>query len=305
MAERRWTVVVVPNGSGNSRIIELSQTALKLLASVGVVALVGALLLGYATVSRSVNIARSERLERENRRLASELGVLHARMNTLADTLQRLASRDTRIRLLANLDPIRPEVLAAGIGGPAAPAGGPAPGPLAERAADVRVDLNALIRRANLLSSSYKEALDSLESHRERLEATPSIMPTRGWLTSAFQAMREHPLLHVTRPHEGIDITAPMGTPIEAPAAGTVRSAGWETGFGQTVIIDHGYGIETRFAHCSRLLVRPGDRVQRGQRIALVGNSGLTVGPHLHYEVHVHGRPVDPLRFVLPEAIFD
>jgi murein DD-endopeptidase MepM/ murein hydrolase activator NlpD len=128
-------------------------------------------------------------------------------------------------------------------------------------------------------------------------------MPTQGWLTSAFSSMRSHPILHMSRPHEGIDVTAPMGTPIEAPAAGVVRDAGWEPGYGNTIVIDHGFGTVTKFAHASKILVREGQRVSRGQRIALVGNTGLATGPHLHYEVHVNGRAVDPLRYVLPEHV--
>jgi murein DD-endopeptidase MepM/ murein hydrolase activator NlpD len=128
-------------------------------------------------------------------------------------------------------------------------------------------------------------------------------MPTQGWLSSAFSAMRVHPILHMARPHEGIDISAPMGSPIEAPAAGVVTDAGWETGYGNTITIDHGFGIVTKFAHASKLLVKNGQRVSRGQRIALVGNSGLATGPHLHYEVHVNGRPVNPLKYVLPEGV--
>jgi murein DD-endopeptidase MepM/ murein hydrolase activator NlpD len=96
-----------------------------------------------------------------------------------------------------------------------------------------------------------------------------------------------------------------MGAPIEAPAGGVVTSVGWETGYGNTVEIDHGFGISTRFAHCSKVLVRAGQRVSRGQQIALVGSTGLATGPHLHYEVHVNGKPVDPLKYVLPEAIVD
>ena len=84
---------------------------------------------------------------------------------------------------------------------------------------------------------------------------------------------------------------------------GTVASAGWEAGYGQTVTIDHGYGVVTKFAHASKLLVRRGERVKRGDRVALVGNTGLATGPHLHYEVIVNGRPVDPLRYVLPDNI--
>ncbi|HET7109607.1 MAG TPA: M23 family metallopeptidase, partial [Gemmatimonadales bacterium] len=102
-----------------------------------------------------------------------------------------------------------------------------------------------------------------------------------------------------------IDVAAPTGTPIEAPAAGRVVEVGWESGYGNVVVLDHGYGIETKFAHTSKVLVRTGQRVKRGDRIALVGSTGLATGPHLHYEVHVNGRPVNPLRYVLPEVVAD
>jgi murein DD-endopeptidase MepM/ murein hydrolase activator NlpD len=176
---------------------------------------------------------------------------------------------------------------------------------LVKRAVESRVDVGTLIRRANLLAWSFQEAAESLSSHRDRLEATPSIMPTQGWLSSAFSSMRTHPVLHVARPHEGIDVTAPAGTPIEAPAAGVVVKAGWTTGYGNMVEIDHGYGVVTRYAHASRLVARRGQRVQRGQVIAFVGRTGLAVGPHLHYEVHINGHPVNPLRFILPGVIAD
>jgi murein DD-endopeptidase MepM/ murein hydrolase activator NlpD len=271
--------------------------------AVGGVVVLG-LLAGYVTVSHTTDLSRAARLQQENASLAREIGELHGRLVTLADTLTRISQRDARIRVLANLDPIDPQVQAAGIGGPASSEIGLAGlAGVSRRTADIRVDLGALIRRANLLASSFKEAADSLALHTARLAATPSIMPTQGWLSSAFSSMRSHPILHMARPHEGIDVSAPMGSPIEAPAAGVVTDAGWETGYGNTIIIDHGFGIVTKFAHASKLLVRNGQRVSRGQRIALVGNSGLATGPHLHYEVHVNGRPVNPLKYVLPEGV--
>lgn len=309
MAERKWTIVLVPPGSGASRVIEVSQRLLK--GAAGIAAVLGslALLLGYGTVSRSVDLERSARLERENARLAEELGQLHGQLSELGDTLRTIATRDARIRLLANLEPNDPSVQQAGIGGPVDRSTDldslARSGVLGRRTAEIRVDMGALIRRANLLAASFDEAKDSLQNHRERLAAMPSIMPTTGWLSSAFQRMRSHPILHISRPHEGIDVTAPMGTPIQSPAAGTVVSAGWEAGYGNVIEVDHGFGIRTRFAHASKLLARSGQRVQRGQMIAEVGNTGLATGPHLHYEVHVHGKPVDPMRYVLPDVIVD
>jgi murein DD-endopeptidase MepM/ murein hydrolase activator NlpD len=305
MAKRRWTVVFVPHGSEPSKIIEVSYGLIKTAIGGAALGLAAALLVGYATMARTADLSRTAHLQDENSRLAQEIGELHGRLSSLSDTLTRIGQRDARIRVLANLEPIDPQVQAAGIGGPtlASRPGLLNAGPAVRRSEEIRVDLNALIRRANLLASSFEEAKDSLASHSQRLAATPSIMPTQGWLTSAFSSMREHPILHIARPHEGIDVTAPMGSPIEAPAAGVVTDAGWESGYGNTVTIDHGYGVTTKFAHASKLLVKRGQRVQRGQRIALVGNTGLATGPHLHYEVHVNGRPVDPLKYVLPDRV--
>jgi murein DD-endopeptidase MepM/ murein hydrolase activator NlpD len=304
MAKRRWTLVLVPHGSEPSRIVEVSHTVLRAGAVVVGACVILAGIAGYATISKTSELSRAARLQQENASLSREIGELHGRLVSLSDTITQISQRDARIRVLANLEPIDPQVQEAGIGGPGTSdlslsglTG------LTRRSAEVRVDLGALIRRANLLASSFKEAADSLSVHTARLAATPSIMPTQGWLSSAFSAMREHPILHLARPHEGIDVSAPMGSPIEAPAAGVVSDAGWETGYGNTVTINHGFGIVTKFAHASKILVKVGQRVSRGQRIALVGNSGLATGPHLHYEVHVNGRPVDPLKYVLPEGV--
>jgi murein DD-endopeptidase MepM/ murein hydrolase activator NlpD len=305
MAKRRWTLVLVPHGSEPSRIVEVSYNVLRLAAAAAGCMVVLALLAGYATISHTTDLSHAARLQQENASLARQLGELHGRLASLTDTLSSISERDARIRVLANLEPIDPQVQAAGIGGPAGSSDLNLSGltGIARRSAEVRVDLGALIRRANLLASSFKEAADSLALHSARLAATPSIMPTQGWLSSAFSAMRTHPILHMARPHEGIDVSAPMGSPIEAPAAGVVTDAGWENGYGNTITINHGFGIVTKFAHASKLLVKTGQRVSRGQRIALVGNSGLATGPHLHYEVHVNGRPVNPLKYVLPEGV--
>jgi hypothetical protein len=305
MAKRRWTLVLVPHGSEPSRIVEVSYNVLRLGAAAAGVIVVLALLAGYATISHTTDLSHAARLQQENASLARQIGELHGRLISLTDTITTISQRDARIRVLANLEPIDPQVQAAGIGGPAGSSDLNLSGltGLARHSAEVRVDLGALIRRANLLASSFKEAADSLALHSARLAATPSIMPTQGWLSSAFSAMRTHPILHMARPHEGIDVSAPMGSPIEAPAAGVVTDAGWENGYGNTITINHGFGIVTKFAHASKLLVKTGQRVSRGQRIALVGNSGLATGPHLHYEVHVNGRPVNPLKYVLPDGV--
>ncbi len=301
--------MVVPHGAGLSRAVEVSQTVVKSLVGIGSTVALVFLVLGGAAISRGVNITRSRALERENRLLADEIQRMRERLVGLRDTLQQFGEREQGLRLLAGLNPTDPAVQQAGIGGPAGEWSERdslvAAGSAGAQALAARMDMDALTRRANILVRSISEAYDSLSSHRARLAALPSIMPTKGWLTSAFARERVHPILHLARPHEGIDVTAPMGAEIEAPAAGKVTKVEWVEGYGNMITIDHDYGLVTKYAHCSKILVAPGSRVRRGQKIALVGSTGLSTGPHLHYEVWVNHKPVNPMKYVLPDAIVD
>ena len=130
-------------------------------------------------------------------------------------------------------------------------------------------------------------------------------LPVIGAIASRFSRARRHPLLHIVRPHLGVDLAAPRGTQITAPAAGVVSFVGRKFGFGLVVEIDHGNGVTTRYAHCGRAMVSEGARVTHGVPIATVGTSGLSTGPHLHYEVLVRGRQVDPLRYRLLQPVPD
>ncbi len=310
MAKRRWTVMLVPHGDGASRSVGVSLTVVKL--ALGIATVLGASFLAavIGVTTRTVDLARSERLQSQNRLLQRELAQMDQRIGALSDTLAVISRRDDQVRLVAGLDPLDPDVRKAGIGGPV----GAWPerdelidsgGAQGREAVRVHVDLDGLMRRANLISASFREAADSLNSHVQRLASTPSIMPTEGFLSSHFAQVRYHPILHYDRPHEGIDISTPYGTPIIAPAAGRVTKVGWENGYGLTVEVDHGYGVQTRYAHQSRTAVVVGQNLKRGDRIGYVGSTGLSTGPHLHYEVIVDGRATDPLRFIMPNAIAD
>src|SRR5574340_235160 len=110
-------------------------------------------------------------------------------------------------------------------------------------------NVDGLIARSNLLAASFASVSDTLKQNVDKLARIPSIMPTAGWLSSAFSKSRYHPILHYARPHEGIDVSAPMGAPIVAPAAGTVTLVTVERGYGNVLEIDHGNGIVTKYAH--------------------------------------------------------
>lgn len=316
MPERRWTIVIVPSDNEGTRTFSVTESGRKvLLWSAGIAAclvLAAAVYLFTPYVTPAARIAQAE-----NERLRSQLESIDAKLAALTDTIAQLGARDQQMRALVGLAPDSSSLAAADSEVPVdatpgarvaaflpAVARKPFEGRLAF-SGDPGAKIDELTRRAVALTQSFDAVNDSLAQHLERIANTPSIMPTTGWLSSHFSASRFHPILHENRPHEGIDVTAPMGAPIIAPAKGRVTSAGYEAGYGNTFEIDHGNGIVTRFAHCSRILVRVGQVVSRGQVIATVGNTGLTIGPHLHYEVHVNGKPVDPLRYVLPDKIAD
>jgi len=137
-------------------------------------------------------------------------------------------------------------------------------------------------------------------SARARRAPAPGVvLPVFGRLSSGFSRSRLHPILRIRRPHLGLDVVAPSGTHIRAPAAGRVLRVEREFGFGLVVEIDHGHGVVSRYAHCKSALVKAGDQVEAGAEIATVGSSGLATGPHLHYEVLVNRRQVDPLGYVI------
>ena len=130
-------------------------------------------------------------------------------------------------------------------------------------------------------------------------------LPVIGRLASGFSRSRRHPVLHIRRPHLGVDVAAPRGTHIIAPAAGKVTFVGRKFGFGIVVEMDHGAGVRTRYAHLTASMVHVGDEIAKGTFIATVGSTGITTGPHLHYEVLVNGHQVDPLRYRLPQQAQD
>ncbi|MCC7194954.1 MAG: M23 family metallopeptidase [Gemmatimonadaceae bacterium] len=320
MPGRRWTIVIVPSDNEGTRSFSVTDSGRKALLwgagiAAGLIVAAGA----YLFTPYTTPAARLAQLE--NVRLRAQLESIDARLVTLTDTISQLDARNEQMLALIGLGTdVTPasgdsaSAAAATTTAFAAPSGSKmatmvpvsARRPFEGRlwfGSGVSEKIDDLTRRAVALTRSFDAVNDSLTQRFERIANTPSIMPTTGWLSSHFSLSRLHPILDISRPHEGIDVAAPMGAPIVAPAKGRVTSAEYVAGYGNTFEIDHGNGIVTRFAHCSRILVRVGQVVSRGQVIGLVGNTGLSVGPHLHYEVHVNGKAVDPLRYVLPEKI--
>lgn len=267
-----------------------------------------------------------ERMRAENIEHRQELETLRGRVGGIAKEFETLRELERKVRVIANLPAITPEARVpstAGQGGPedsdaaddkaastpARPAtASPVEPAAAEEApgpeADLRAAIERIEKRASKLAallpeqrSSMIELVGGLEDKREQLASTPSIWPASGWVTSGY-GMRISPFTGGRQFHAGIDIAADFGTAIVAPASGRVVFAGYKGGFGRVVEIDHGFGIHTLYGHTEQVFVRAGQRVERGMKIAAVGSSGHSTGPHVHYQVYVGGRTVNPADYI-------
>jgi murein DD-endopeptidase MepM/ murein hydrolase activator NlpD len=145
--------------------------------------------------------------------------------------------------------------------------------------------------------ASFREIQIQLDRQRTLLASTPSIWPVKGWITSGF-GKRMSPLTGEPGRHMGVDIANETNTPIRATADGLVTYAGWQAGYGRLVVVEHGYGFSTRYGHCARVCVTVGQEVKRGQVVAYIGSTGRSTGSHCHYEVRIHGMPVDPQKYL-------
>lgn len=149
-------------------------------------------------------------------------------------------------------------------------------------------------------AKSLDEITDMARNQEIRMQNIPAIQPVLNKdmkRVASGYGVRIDPIYHIKKFHHGMDFSAPVGTEIYATGNGRVIYAGWKQGYGNTVVIDHGYGYTTVYAHCYKAVARKGQRVKRGDIIALVGNSGKSTGPHLHYEVRIKDKPVDPRNY--------
>lgn len=303
----------MPDGGGRIRTVRISRRVLRLAALASVTL---CLVIGVSVISlghHGLREAELVRLRLENRHLTENLDRVEHQVGMLASSVDELSEQEQKFRLLAGLPDLGAEVRAVGVGGPLPVAAEreeflAASPHTAERTYATAYDAELLMRRLDLLGSSIEEAMDSVELHREVFLARPSIRPVQAdesWISSSFSRSRMHPVLQYNRPHPGLDISALAGTPIVASAAGTVTYAGTRAGYGKTIEIDHGFGYKTRYAHAGSIQVKRGQRVARGDLLGEVGKTGLATAPHLHYEVLIDGRQVDPREYLLDDIVYE
>jgi murein DD-endopeptidase MepM/ murein hydrolase activator NlpD len=302
------TLIVLSNSGSPLRQVHLS--ALVLFLSI-TLSLAGASFFGYAVYdyfSLKAQLADRTTLNGDIERKEEELLVQRRQIqkfageiNTLKNRLVELHDFKKQIRIIANIDAPDNQDSFYGMGGSI-------PEDL-DTSADLKQKNDELVRGmheqigqldvATLQQEREFEALlERINKQRNLLAGTPAIRPTDGWVTSRF-GYRKSPFTGRRELHKGLDISNRKGTPILATADGVVTSAAKKGLYGLTMVIDHGHGLSTRYAHLNKMLKKRGERVKRGDVIAQMGSSGRSTGPHLHYEVRLNGVPVNPTKYIL------
>ena len=243
---------------------------------------------------------REASLIQYNRNLQAQMAVLDRQVDQMQIVLSDLSQRDDNLyRAMLGAEPI-PLSVRMGATQQISYYDSLARMTNTQLAADMQRKVDILEKELYVQARSYDEILEMAKNQEVRMENIPAIQPVLNkdlkHMASGF-GWRVDPVYQIRRFHEGMDFSAPVGTDIFATGNGTVTYSGWRQGYGETIVIDHGFNYETLYAHCSKRLVRVGQKVKRGDVIALVGNTGKSTGPHVHYEVHYGGRPIDPRNF--------
>lgn len=305
MDRRFLTLFVLTNDISRPRQLKVPFRSLKI---AGAVTAVFTLVLAFVLadyVRLRANHVETSGLKRENTDQKLVLRSFAAKINELEGSLAKLSLFDKKLRIIANIEgdprPAGQTEQVLGLGGDSMVDEElfATPGAKVNELVDkMRGDLLNLEHQAATQETSFNELNQYLANKSVMLASTPSIWPAKGWVTSDFGS-RISPFTGAPQHHSGIDIANRVGTPVVSPANGIVVKVGRDTSLGKAVVISHGYGIKTTYGHLSETFVKVGQRVERGARIAVMGNTGRSTGPHLHYAVTMNGISVNPEKYIL------
>ena len=308
MMRRKITICLISNSGAPVRQFSVSKTMMRIIGFACIAIVASFAFFAYDYYKLRLRSFTNLTLDNTVSQQHDEIGTQRKQIQNFADVINHLKMRlaglkdsEKKLRAVANIEPSKDQEGVFGIGGS-----------LPEDL-DTKIDLskkhNSLVREmheqveqlnAGITSQAkeFETLLEQLENQQNILACTPAIRPVDGWITSRF-GRRKSPFTGRREFHKGIDIATRKKTPIVAAADGVVTYVGRKGYLGKVVVIDHGYGIVTRYAHLYKALKKKGDKVKRGEKIALVGSSGRTTGPHLHYEVRLNGLPVNPAKYFL------
>jgi len=281
------------------------KTKLFTFLSIGVLCIVALIFTIYSVSLSWFGIDTYTSLSNENRLLRDKLDKVVTQYQSLNNELESLVKINNELRIAANLEPISEDEQMIGVGG------GYFDNTLDFLSVDSNLKLQQALnymdevtRKINFEKKQYFDISLKLKENEKLFEALPAIKPCEGTLAMNGFGMRIHPILNVKRMHDGIDIITDRGTPVYATGNGIAESVGYQGGLGLTIEIDHGFGYRSIYAHLSKTRIKEGQKIFRGDLIGNSGSSGLSSGPHLHYEIHHNGVKQNPVEFFFDDLNF-
>ena len=281
----------------NAKILALVTVSLIILGSF--------LLIGADYVSKVLYDKRLKEFKANYSSVVSNIDKIQSRLKELDQQILDIEEKDKAVRSYAGMPEVDKDIRKLGIGGVMlkkpnvldnlAPA-------VSKEISQLHLDIEKLSRQVNFELVSYEKIYDRVKGDIDRIRHIPSIRPVSGGFLNSSFGYRQDPIDDIRRFHQGQDITVPTGTPIFAPADGVVKRAYYIGGFGNHIKLKHSSGYSTTYAHLSKIFVRHGQKIKRGDIIGETGNTGRSTAPHLHYEVHYRGTPKNPLDYFFTQA---
>ena len=281
----------------NAKILALVTVSLIILGSF--------LLVGADYVSKVLYDKRLKEFKANYSSVVSNIDKIQSRLKELDQQIIDIEEKDKAVRTYAGMPEVDKDIRKLGIGGVTlkkpnvldnlAPA-------VSKEISQLHLDIEKLSRQVNFELVSYEKIYDRVKGDIDRIRHIPSIRPVNGGFLNSSFGYRQDPIDDIRRFHQGQDITVPTGTPIFAPADGVVKRAYYIGGFGNHIKLKHSSGYSTTYAHLSKIFVRHGQKIKRGDIIGETGNTGRSTAPHLHYEVHYRGTPKNPLDYFFTQA---
>ncbi len=306
MVDESYTLILVPDSHTQVRRFRVQKKLLHRIVGATVTVALVALIAVIHYFSVVVDASENKGLREKNLALEGELKAIRERMEHVSSTIDRVERFDQKLRAMTLLsDPQRNLAMGPTESAPQVPGGAAGDNQFVRLANNetpraLRDRLDKMSAEATRQEQSLEELQAYFQDQKSMLASMPSVWPVRGWVTSDF-GVRSDPYTSEKVMHAGLDIAGPHGKDVLSPSDGTVVFAGLEGGYGNVLVIDHGYGVKTRYGHLAAIKAKAGEHVRRGDVVAYLGNTGRSTGPHLHYEVRVNGIAQNPRKFILDD----
>ena len=301
MDKEHYSILIFGPKTSRSRHLKIRKKTFKIALYLFAFALLSTTFFFCDYIQVKKKVFELSRLRQETQAQKSQLHFFSSKIEDMEKQLSKLKDFDKKIRIIANLERGQETTSLMGMGGPS-------PSDIRDKlksakddpglVQQMKADVERLQSEAITQELSLAELEKNLQTKKEMMICMPSLWPTMGWVTSGF-GFRTNPFSGLSQMHEGMDISNRVGTLVVAPSDGIVSDVGNDLVYGKIIVISHGFGMASRYCHLSKALVKAGQKVSRGDKIAEIGMTGRTTGPHLHYEVRLNGIPVNPMRYIV------